>query len=143
MLKLIGLLTITTLLGALPIWWVDHTSISFTVPAPIRWVLPTPLKHFESLASQRDHARQALQIAQDGETRCRLAIQTQNTSISAASDRSAKALAKSSADIAATKPQSDRALKASRDLTAHVVVGAGELDRWHDSDQAVVASLKP
>lgn len=139
LLSLIGV----ALLGGVPVWWIDHTSVSFTVPAPVRWVLPESWKHFESLASQRDNAVRAGNLALQATQACRGQLDSQNASIAVLSAKSTAALARAEHDVQSHAAVAESYRQASIVDNAYKPVGDDVCARFKDADRVVVGSLQP
>lgn len=124
-------------------WALASSDVSFTVPAPIRWVLPDGLKHFSTPGAQRDDALTEARKANDATATCQRNITAQNAAIAQLGRDSAAKLA------AATKAQADaRAVsesyrQASVALNAYRPKGSDLCARFEDADGAVVRSLQP
>ena len=141
LLQIVGL----SLLGAGPVWYYDHhPAWDFTVPAPVRWVLPASWKHIVlgSLASDRDKALAAAQTAQDATKTCRASLDSQNAAISLLARESAAKLAAANHDIEAARAVAESHRQASIVLRSYVPKGDDELARWRDADRAVGEALK-
>lgn len=106
--------------------WVDHHAVDYTVPAPVRWVLPAGLKRVQMLGSAvaRDRALAQIEIDVADVKACRAdqrslqaAVAAQNAAVAALGRESAARVAQS-----AKAAQSARAVAESYRRSADAIL---------------------
>lgn len=142
---------IIALLGALVlvaaggggVWWWDRSDLGGAlVPAPIRYVLPASLKHLpDNPASDLRTARQAAQLARDGEITCLAHLDSLNAQVGLLSLRSDAAAKRIEQDLKDAKALVERYRKTSASLATYQAKGPDQCARWEDADAHVKAAL--
>lgn len=142
---------IIALLGALVlvvaggggVWWWDRSDLGGAlVPAPIRYALPDSLKHLpDNPASELKSARQAAQMARDGEITCLAHLDSLNAQVGVLSLRSDAAVKRIEKDLAESKALVERYRRTSASLGTYQAKGPDQCARWEDADSHVKAAL--
>jgi hypothetical protein len=143
-LTVIGLAAVLAAGAAAAEGW-EHRPIydDFEWAAPVRWVLPTPLKHFHfaTLAGERDHALAATEMAQEASHRCSQALTQANSSAAAAAAQGQAALAAIQSQLAAQQGRDRQYVAASAAAQTFAPTGATACERWESTDAFVRSQL--
>ena len=121
--------------GGAGVWAYDRApAVDFTVPAPVRWVLPASLKRL-------DFAGGAVSLAQGRQKAAEARSASCATTLAGMSARSASALARAAHDVDAARAVAESYRKVQA-LRSYRPKGSDTCARLEDADRAVLEALQ-